>query len=99
MESTFLPEKFHNRKRRYETWTRADVIQKNLCKSVKSVGHKKNPTDFTDLHRFIIVYFIKVGSLLNFRMWFKNGLEAFALYLPLRPVTVGSGRVELTCET
>ena len=51
----------------------------------------------------------KVGSLLNFRMWFKNGLGAFALYLcftlrpaifnSIRPVTVGSGRVELTCET
>ena len=47
--------------------------------------------------------------LLNFRMWFKNGLGAFALYLcftlrpaifnSIRPVTVGSGRVELTCET
>ncbi len=45
-------------------------------------------------------------------MWFKNGLGASALsgrvgafliasalYLSLRPVTVGSGRVELTCET
>ena len=27
-------------------------------------------------------------------MWFKNGLGASALYLSLRPVTVGSGRVE-----
>ena len=26
-------------------------------------------------------------------MWFKNGLGASALYLSLRPVTVGSGRV------
>ena len=43
-------------------------------------------------------------------MWFKNGLGASALSgrvgafliasaLSLRPVTVGSGRVELTCET
>ena len=27
------------------------------------------------------------------------GLGAFALYLSLRPVTVGSGRVELTCDS
>ena len=26
-------------------------------------------------------------------MWFKNGLGASALYLSLRPVTVGSGRM------
>ena len=39
----------------------------------------------------------RLNKKLNFRMWFKNGLGASALYL--RPVTVGSGRVELTCET
>ena len=27
-------------------------------------------------------------------MWFKNGLGASALYLSLRPVTVGSGRID-----
>ena len=42
-------------------------------------------------------------------MWFKYGLGASALYLcftlrpaifnSLRPVTIGSGRVEPTCET
>ena len=36
----------------------------------------------------------KVGSLQKFRIWFKYGLGASALYLSLRPVTVGSGRVE-----
>ena len=46
---------------------------------------------------------LKVGSMLNFRMWLKYGLGASALYLcftlrpaifnSLRPVTVGSGRV------
>ena len=32
-------------------------------------------------------------------MWFKYGLGASALYLSLRPVTVGSGRVGKTCES
>ena len=46
---------------------------------------------------------------LKFRMWFKYGrktqkliawcFKAIALYLRYAPVTVGSGRVELTCET
>ena len=47
--------------------------------------------------------------ILKFRKWFKYGLGASALYLcftlrpaifnSLRPVTVGSGRVGLTCES
>jgi hypothetical protein len=31
--------------------------------------------------------------ILKFRKWFKYGLGASALYLSLRPVTVGSGRI------
>jgi hypothetical protein len=30
----------------------------------------------------------------KFRMWFKYGLGASALYLSLRSVTVGSGRID-----
>ena len=41
----------------------------------------------TDKRQFLNINY------LNFRMWFKNELGASALYLSLRPVTVGSGRM------
>ena len=33
---------------------KAEAASPGHKKSVKSVGHKKTPTDFTDSHRFII---------------------------------------------
>lgn len=38
---------------------KAEAASPGHKKSVKSVGHKKTPTDFTDSHRFIICTSLK----------------------------------------